>query len=619
MKRIFIYLAMIAVFAFTSCSEKFFEIRPVGSVDEIGLLTEQGIDWMITGMYSTLYAGPPNNTLMNFIWGDNLGGNCNKGSQASDQPDWTALEAYVLTSDNGYFATKWRGHYNGAFRANVVLDMLDKMPELAEKAGEEKDYLTEAKAQATFFRAFWHFENVKLFGAAVPYVGLEDYQASVNPDVSNVDDAGNYIYIWDKIMADLQYAYENLPDTWSTDQGRINKWTALAYLAKVQLYYASPYNGTNGTDPSAASWNKVKSSIETLMTSGVDNKGQKFTLADTYEELFVAGESDWTGESVFDVQNTISGTQTSTNQSWSSVWNNLTTKLTASGWGFVAPSTDLAYFYYVDDAGLPYLDRGYETAHPNEMQTIADNIVTTELGYFTDPRIDVNIGRFNVPFWDWGVFTDINGIIREVSNGGLYFGKKHIMKQSDYGTYTVNNQRGSAKNPHIIRWADVLLWYAEALIQTETTGVTYKGGNDARHFVNLVRARAGNGYIRAAEGDPTYVMEDLANGGAGDGNDAAANYRIGLWPAGQFASKENAMKALRTERRAELAMEGHLWYDLARWGIAADEINAYINFEKNYLTRFANQSYATQWVTMPIPDAEITTMEGKLVQNVGWK
>ena len=79
------------------------------------------------------------------------------------------------------------------------------------------------------------------------------------------------------------------------------------------------------------------------------------------------------------------------------------------------------------------------------------------------------------------------------------------------------------------------------------------------------------------------------------------------------------MKALRAERRAELAMEGHQWYDLARWGIAADEINAYINFEKNYLTRFANQSYATQWVTMPIPDAEITTMEGKLVQNVGWK
>jgi hypothetical protein len=606
---------MIAVFAVSSCSEEFFNIRPVGAVDEGALLTEQGIDWMITGMYSTLYAGPPNNTIMNLIWGDNLAGNCNKGSQLSDQPNWTAIETYVITSDNGYFSSKWSHHYNGVFRANVVLDMLEKMSdELADKAGEEGDYITEAEAQARFFRAMWHFENVKLFGAAIPYVGLEDYQSSVNPQVSNVDDAGNYVYIWDKIMEDFQFAYDNLPDTWSKDQGRVNKWAALAYLAKVQMYYASPYNGANGTNPSTANWNTVKSTIETLMANGVDNKGQAFTLADTYEELFTAGESDWTGESVFDVQTTLSGTQTNTNQTWSSVWNNLTNKLTASGWGFIAPSTDLAYSYYVDANGLPYLDRGYEDLYATEMQTISGNVVTTDLTTFTDPRIDVNLGRFNVPYWDWGTFTTIDGIIREVGNGGLFYGKKHIMKKSDYGTYTVTKQRGSAKNPHVIRWADVLLWYAEALIETGTTGVD----GDARYYVNLVRARAGNDYVRAT-GGTSYVMEDLANGGAGDGSDAAANYRIGLWPASQFSTPEGAMKALRAERRAELAMEGHLWYDLARWGIVVEEVNDYLAFEQGYLSRFANKAYGSTWFTMPLPDAQITTMEGLLVQNVNWK
>lgn len=606
---------MIAVFAVSSCSEEFFNIRPVGAVDEGALLTEQGIDWMITGMYSTLYAGPPNNTIMNMIWGDNLAGNCNKGSQLSDQPDWTAIETYVITSDNGYFSSKWSHHYNGVFRANVVLDMLEKMSdELADKAGEEGDYITEAEAQARFFRAMWHFENVKLFGAAIPYVGLEDYQASVNPQVSNVDDAGNYVYIWDKIMEDFQFAYDNLPDTWSKDQGRVNKWAALAYLAKVQMYYASPYNGANGTNPSTASWTTVKSTIETLMASGVDNKGQAFTLADTYEELFTAGESDWTGESVFDVQTTLSGTQTSTNQTWSAVWNNLTNKLTASGWGFISPSTDLAYSYYVDANGLPYLDRVYEDLYATDMQTISGGVVSTDLTTFTDPRIDINLGRFNVPYWDWGTFTTIDGIIREVGNGGLFYGKKHIMKKSDYGTYTVTKQRGSAKNPHVIRWADVLLWYAEALIETGTTGVD----GDARHYVNLVRARAGNDYVRA-EGGTSYVMEDLANGGAGDGTDAAANYRIGLWPVGQFSTPEGAMKALRAERRAELAMEGHLWYDLARWGIVVEEVNDYLAFEQGYLSRFANKAYGSTWFTMPLPDAQITTMEGLLVQNVNWK
>ena len=53
---------------------------------------------------------------------------------------------------------------------------------------------------------------------------------NVNPQVSNVDENGNYIYIWDKIVEDLQFAYDNLPDTW-TEAGRVNKWAAGAMLA----------------------------------------------------------------------------------------------------------------------------------------------------------------------------------------------------------------------------------------------------------------------------------------------------------------------------------------------------------------------------------------------------
>ena len=97
-----------------------------------------------------------------------------------------------------------------------------------------KDNYTETIAQARFFRAFWHFEVVKLFGAAVPYVDDLAMQENVNPQVSNVDESGNYIYIWDKIIDDLQFAYDNLPDRWTTDKGRINKWAAGALLAKVK-------------------------------------------------------------------------------------------------------------------------------------------------------------------------------------------------------------------------------------------------------------------------------------------------------------------------------------------------------------------------------------------------
>ena len=136
---------------------------------------------------------------------------------------------------------------------------------------------------------FWHFEVVKLFGAAVPYVNDEDVAANVNPQVSNVDESGNYIYIWDKIAEDFQYAYDNLPDTWPAEMGRVNKWAAAAFLAKTRMYQSSVYNGKNGN---SNHWAEVKTILEEVMDNGKDNNGTKYRLADTYEELYTAGVSD---------------------------------------------------------------------------------------------------------------------------------------------------------------------------------------------------------------------------------------------------------------------------------------------------------------------------------------
>lgn len=115
----------------------------------------------------------------------------------------------------------------------------------------------------------------------------------------------------------------------------------------------------------------------------------------------------------------------------------------------------------------------------------------------------------------------------------------------------------------------------------------------------------------------SYVLDDKVNGKL-DSN-AAANYRVGLYPDSQFNSKDGALAALRFERKLELAMEGHRWYDLARWGIAYDEISNYITYEKRHLGKFANCVYNAKWVTLPIPNDQIVTMEGVLVQNENWK
>lgn len=616
MKKLICYMAMATAVAMTasSCSD-FLDVRAAGSTDESVLLNPEGVEMVVVGMYSRMY-----NTayfeapLSNYAYGDVMGGSANKGSTFTDQSPFTNLETYAITTDNNYLETKWKSVYNGVYSANVVADMADKIKdELSAIDGVEKDRYTETEAQARFFRAFWHFEGIKLFGAAIPYVGLEEYRSDVDPKVSNVDESGNYIYIWDKVIDDLRFAYENLPSVWSTDKGKVNKWAAGALLAKVMMYQSSPYNGKNG---SQNRWAEVKTLLEEIMANGVDNNGTKYRLADNYETLYIAGECDWTGESVFDIQMAIIGTQEYTNCINGTAHIALAGTLGAGGWGFYQPSNDLVNSHIVNEEGLPLLDGSYQQKPALSTQTNPP-LVNTDLSVFTDPRLDVSTGRFNVPFYDWAVPTTVDGWVRDVNNGGLYMNKKNLPRKADQGSLSVSTIAGStAKNFHLIRYADVLLWYAEALIETGHPA-------EAREYVNQVRARAARSYIHAVDGETMeetaspYIMEDKVNGTTGE--NAAANYRIGLYPASQFATKEKATEALRFERKLEMALEGHRWYDLARWGIIGKELNNYIGYEKQYLSKFSGSTYNENWVTLPIPQTQIITMQGLLVQNENWK
>ena len=272
--------------------------------------------------------------------------------------------------------------------------------------------------------------------------------------------------------------------------------------------------------------------------------------------------------------------------------------------------------HIVNEEGLPMMDNSYRDI-PALSSLDQNNLPHTDLTIYTDPRLDVSTGRFDTPFLDWTVPNKLDGWVRDVSNGGLYLNKKNIPRKADKGSLSNTTQTNStAKNFHLIRYADVLLWYAEALIEL---GDPQKAGE----YINQVRQRAANGYIKAVdpgtmtESSSAYVLDDKVNNKK-DLN-AAANYRIGLYPASQFSSKEKALEALRWERRIELAMEGHRWYDLARWGIAADVLNSYTRYESKYLGKYSNSVYNSKWATLPIPHNEILKMNGVLVQNENWK
>jgi hypothetical protein len=161
---------------------------------------------------------------------------------------------------------------------------------------------------------------------------------------------------------------------------------------------------------------------------------------------------------------------------------------------------------------------------------------------------------------------------------------------------------------------------------------------NARTIVNEIRRRA----AQAAQGcglpaDPEDAAALVATYPqcAGDGriavpiNDPSigwATYRIGEYLV-PFASQDAARTAVRYERKLELAMEGHRLFDLRRWGIAEQVLNAYLNgvaggAEETRRTHLAPAAFAARHQLYPIPAIQIqlSSVGGtpRLTQNTGW-
>jgi hypothetical protein len=130
--------------------------------------------------------------------------------------------------------------------------------------------------------------------------------------------------------------------------------------------------------------------------------------------------------------------------------------------------------------------------------------------------------------------------------------------------------------------------------------------NKARALVNYVRNRALTG--RMVEVAYDYIGSYYAS----------ANYSIGLYNT-TWSDKSFARNAVRYERRLELALEGHRFFDLVRWGIAATYINSYLNVEKVRLPANLTGVTFTEGKNeyFPIPQNEID-LNPNLKQNQGY-
>ena len=151
----------------------------------------------------------------------------------------------------------------------------------------------------------------------------------------------------------------------------------------------------------------------------------------------------------------------------------------------------------------------------------------------------------------------------------------------------------------MIRYSHVLLWLAEIEVRLNNPEA-------ARGYVNQIRQRAANpnGFVKMPDGTP------------------AANYVINLYTT-PWSDPAYALKAVQFEERLEFGMEGHRFFDLVRWEIAAETLNAYLAVEKNKRSHLANAAFIKgkhEYYPIPLQEILNSQVNGQytLQQNIGY-
>ena len=579
-------IGCLAALSFSSCGDDFLGKEPQGALTPDALANPTGVELLTVSAYAGLAVpvdgyDPYQASPFNWVWGGIYGGDANKGSDPGDQSVVNEIEMYNTLSTNGYIAQKWAWVYVMAKRVNLALQAwqgAEGMPGMSDT--DRKSRYGELK----FLRALAYFEGIRVFGPFIPWVD-ETYTEN-DPKVHND------INIYDNVLKDIDDAIANLPET-QTEVGRANVWAAKALKGKILMHKG---------DIAAA-----KTVLADVVNNGTTSSGAAYGLEDDLDNNFNALTENGK-EAIFSVQYSAADENTGGAPFCLNYPHN-------SGpggcCGFYQPSFELVNSFQVDAQGLPYLNVEYRNKATVSRKGTGTNepFVVTDNSIAVDPRLDFAVGRYGIPYKDWGMPKD--DWVRNPVNGCIFMPKKHVFSKAEEAAGMKNLFNGwapgSAMNMQYLSVRDIKLLYAEALADAGQL-------SEAMTQVNDVRRRAAL--------DVNIIK--LENG------QAAANYKVAEYPTSHaaFTSKDVCIKAIRMERKLELAMEGERWFDLVRWGgdVMSSELSAYINYEKQYIPKFAAASVLPAAKTMlPVPDDQVLTMgndeNGKpyLVQPDAWK
>ncbi len=525
-------------FVATSCDD-LLDTKPQGSFTQSQIGEDETLDIM-TAAYATLlchyfgnnesFAGPINNWVIDLRSDDALKG----GDGVTMESYMHQLEIGNVHSDNDIINFKWQNNYFSISRCNTAIKAILASESLSDES--RASYVAEMKT----LRAYYYFDMYRLF-EKFPYFD----ETVANPSDCRADEYTR-AEILEFIKSDLRDAYKALPST-QDEVGRFNKYVAAAILARVALF------DSDWSEVSEYAGYVISSNQYQLYTNFLDMSKPEYN--NQYESVMAVQFSSANSPDQYNYNNCL-------NCTWSDG------NLYGNGDDFYLASQDLVNAFRTDENGLPYLD-GTQNSESVTSVDYAGNV---------DPRLDFTVGRIGM-YWRSYMYNE--NWCRNLELYGQYSGKKpYPSPDSPYVKTGIVPWGASSLNYIIIRYADVMLMKAEALIELGFDLDT------ARDLINQVRAKA------ARSVDSSYTPVDC--------NPLIANYAVGQYSATAW-NQEYARKAVRHERRVELAMEGLRWFDLLRWGTVIETVNNYYKFEVDYQPYYSTANLSSSDLYFPIP------------------
>ncbi len=477
--KIIVSLLLSALF-FGSCKKNFLDRVPMDElVDETFYTNEETLQLAVNGCYAYIKG-------KGTLDMENLGDNTINSSTT----DYGRMSAGTYGSELGTPNSEWATDYDGIRRCNAFLENYGK--------AEGRDNVKEAMAaEVRFIRAYLYFYLTEFFGD----VQLVTKTLQIN-DPEVLGTRQKKADIVDFILAELDAAASKLPTAQTgINLGRITKGAALALKARVALYNRK--------------WDVAEKAAKDVMDMNIYQLYTTTNPATAYNDFFT-----YKGKLKNGNKETILARMHLTDVSVHNMSREAQVPDQASRWN---PTKSLVDAYLCSD-GLPidksplYKETHYDSLFKNRDPRMTQTILTpgAAWGGRQDGRnltSSATYGTFMVPKW-------ISNKLGSVTITGFYFTKYVELS-------TVGAVSRDENDIHLIRFAEVLLTYAEAKLEQGTLTQV-----DIDNTINKIRARVGMRPMRITE----------------------------LTAAGL-----NLRDEVRRERRVELALEGQRYFDILRW------------------------------------------------------